>query len=135
YLALQAFFATRSRRAAPSSWRRPGRGGEPSRPLPSVDVIIPCYNEDPVTLAACLSSIGAQDYPGTISVYLADDGSPNWDELAVVFARFERRPGFHCVQLPANRGKRFAQAAAITSSAGDIVISVDSDTLLATEAV
>jgi N-acetylglucosaminyltransferase len=125
YLALQALFADRSRRAA-----RPA-----SRTLPSVDVIVPCYNEDPAVLAACLASIGAQDYAGTISVYMVDDGSPNWAELAVVYADFERRPGYRSVRLPANRGKRYAQVAAITGSDGDIVISVDSDTLLATDAV
>ncbi|MGY4412166.1 cellulose synthase/poly-beta-1,6-N-acetylglucosamine synthase-like glycosyltransferase [Bradyrhizobium sp. LB7.1] len=42
--------------------------------LPSVDVIVPCFNEDPRTLAACLKSLASQDYPGRLQLYVVDDG-------------------------------------------------------------
>jgi N-acetylglucosaminyltransferase len=126
YLALQAFFAGRS--------RRPAHHPAPER-TPSVDVVVPCYNEDPATLTACLDSIAAQDFTGTLTVYVADDGSPNRAVLEDVYADVARRHGFRVIRLPENQGKRYAQVEAITRSDGDIVISVDSDTLLAPDAV
>jgi N-acetylglucosaminyltransferase len=130
YLALQGFFAHRG-------WRARARPGAPAAagPAPSVDVVVPCYNEQPETLAACLASIAAQDYPGSLTVHVVDDGSPNRAELDVVYADAARRHGFRILPLGANRGKRYAQAAAITSSRGDIVVGVDSDTMLAPDAV
>jgi N-acetylglucosaminyltransferase len=122
YLALQALFARRGRTAPP-----------PPARLPSVDVVIPCYNEKPETLAACLAAIAAQDYPGDLAVHVVDDGSPNRADLEPVYARHEG--AFRVVRLPDNRGKRYAQAEAVTSSDGEIVVSVDSDTMLAPDAI
>nr|CAB56055.1 nodC [Mesorhizobium sp. 7653R] len=51
---------------------------------PSVDVIIPCYNENPRTLAACLASVATQEYAGDLHVYVVDDGSGNRDTLVPV---------------------------------------------------
>jgi N-acetylglucosaminyltransferase len=127
YLVLQATFAQRTRRAharAAASTLRP-----------SVDVIVPCFNEEPATLAACLASIAAQDYTGAIAVHVVDDGSPNRSELDPVYADFRRRYGYRIVKLPSNLGKRYAQATAITSSRADIVIGVDSDTMLAADGI
>jgi N-acetylglucosaminyltransferase len=131
YLAVQAYFARRSRRPTAGA----SRPADPSRERPSVDVVVPCYNEEPATLAACLAAIAAQDYAGVVSVHVADDGSPNRADLEEVYADFEQRHGFCTVRLPSNQGKRFAQVEAITSSHGDIVISVDSDTMLAPDAI
>lgn len=125
YLAVQGHFAARSRRLE----HHPAPPG-----TPSVDIVVPCYNEDPATLAACLASIAAQDYTA-VTVHVADDGSPNRAQLEPVYADAERRHGFRILRLEANQGKRYAQVAAVTTATGDIVISVDSDTLLAPDAV
>ncbi|MEE4545586.1 glycosyltransferase family 2 protein [Streptomyces sp. V4-01] len=126
HLTCQILFAERARRRrpAPDPGHRPG-----------VDVVVPCHNEDPDVLAACLASIAAQDYAGDVQVHVVDDGSPNRATLDPVYARFTALPGFRLIAFPDNRGKRQAQAAAVTDSAADIVITVDSDTVIAPDGV
>ncbi|MET3597608.1 N-acetylglucosaminyltransferase [Mesorhizobium shonense] len=102
---------------------------------PSVDVIIPCYNEDPRTLFECLTSIANQDYAGKLRVYVVDDGSGNRDAVRPVHQSFAGHPNFIFILLPKNAGKRKAQIAAIRRSSGDLVLNVDSDTMLASDVV
>ncbi|MCH4561225.1 MULTISPECIES: chitooligosaccharide synthase NodC [Mesorhizobium] len=102
---------------------------------PSVDVIIPCYNENPRTLAACLASVATQEYAGDLHVYVVDDGSGNRDTLVPVHHAYVDDPRFTFIQLGKNVGKRKAQIAAIRISSGDFVLSVDSDTTLEPEVV
>lgn len=104
-------------------------------PMPPVDLIVPCFNELPLTLAACLQSLAAQDYSGSLTVWLVDDGSANRDAVREVYARFAGRGDFHLIALDRNVGKRHAQAAAISLSSGELVIGVDSDTVLDPAAV
>ncbi|BCM17552.1 chitooligosaccharide synthase NodC [Mesorhizobium sp. J8] len=102
---------------------------------PSVDVIVPCYNEDPRTLFACLTSIANQEYTGRLRVYVVDDGSGNRDAVTPVHQTFASDPRFNFILLPKNAGKRKAQIAAIRRSSGDLVLNVDSDTMLASDVV
>ncbi|RAZ85619.1 chitooligosaccharide synthase NodC [Mesorhizobium hawassense] len=102
---------------------------------PSVDVIVPCYNEDPLTLSACLASIANQEYAGQLRVYVVDDGSGNRDAVAPVHSTYARDPRFNFILLRENVGKRKAQIAAIRRSSGDLVLNVDSDTTLASDVV
>ncbi|MBB4189080.1 N-acetylglucosaminyltransferase [Sinorhizobium terangae] len=104
-------------------------------PPPSVDVIVPCYNEDPSTLSECLASIANQDYAGKLRVYVVDDGSANREKLAPVHHTYVGDPRFNFVLLRENVGKRKAQIAAIRRSSGDLVLNVDSDTTLASDVV
>jgi N-acetylglucosaminyltransferase len=126
YLTLQTVFAERARRRDALS---------EASGLPTVDVVIPCYHEEPAGLAACLDSIARQDYAGEIRAHVVDDGSPNRAELAAVYREFSRHKGNRVILLPANLGKRHAQAQAIVDSDGDVVISVDSDTEIAPDGV
>ncbi|WP_271585735.1 chitooligosaccharide synthase NodC [Bradyrhizobium sp. CCBAU 53415] len=103
--------------------------------LPSVDVIVPCFNEDPNTLAECLESLASQDYAGKLQVYVVDDGSANRDVIAPVHKIYANDPRFSIILLASNVGKRKAQIAAIRSSSGDLVLNVDSDTILAADVV
>ncbi|MGY3346942.1 MULTISPECIES: chitooligosaccharide synthase NodC [unclassified Bradyrhizobium] len=103
--------------------------------LPTVDVIVPCFNEDPNTLAECLDSIACQDYAGKMQVYVVDDGSANRDAVGPVHQMYANDPRFSIILLPSNVGKRKAQIAAIRSSSGDLVLNVDSDTILAADVV
>jgi N-acetylglucosaminyltransferase len=127
YLAVQASFARRT-------WLAHARAVA-STLTPSVDVVVPCFNEEPAMLRACLESIAAQDYTGHITVHVVDDGSPNRAELDAVYEEYRRRFGYRIVKLPANRGKRYAQAEVITSSYADIVVGVDSDTMIAPDGI
>ncbi|WP_375784754.1 chitooligosaccharide synthase NodC [Bradyrhizobium sp. Pha-3] len=103
--------------------------------LPSVDVIVPCFNEDPNTLFECLESIASQDYAGKLQVYVVDDGSANRDIVGPVHDIYANDPRFSITLLAKNVGKRKAQIAAIRSSSGDLVLNVDSDTILAADVV
>lgn len=127
YLVLQVSFAERAR-------RRPGPALADAQ-LPSVDIVVPCYNEKPQTLAACLESLARQDYPGAMTVYVVDDGSPNRSTLMPVYDTYRQRFAFRILLPPQNQGKRHAQALAIQSADGDIVVNVDSDTMIAPEGV
>ncbi|GLR46189.1 chitooligosaccharide synthase NodC [Mesorhizobium amorphae] len=102
---------------------------------PSVDVIVPCYNENPLALSACLASIANQEYVGTLQVYVVDDGSANREAVAPVHQTYARDPRFNFILLPQNGGKRKAQIAAIRGSSGDLVLNVDSDTIIASDVV
>ncbi len=102
---------------------RPGR-----RALPSVDVIIPIWNEDSKLLEACCESLLVQDYP--INVFLVDDCSRNLDALQPLYDRYEQRPGWTVITLEQHVGKRQAQDAAYRKGTGEFVLTIDSDTVV-----
>jgi N-acetylglucosaminyltransferase len=127
---LERVYALRSRRQrrvapdpapGPASW-------------PAVDVVIPCFNEDPPLLEACCRSVAAQDYPGLMHVWLVDDGSGNRDSLLAVYERWDAR-GWSVRLLDTNTGKRAAQDEAVRRGNGELVVLMDSDTVLAPDAV
>jgi N-acetylglucosaminyltransferase len=101
---------------------------------PAVDVVIPCFNEDPSLLEACCRSVAAQDYPGTMRVWLVDDGSRNQPALLVVYERWRER-GWDIRLLDKNIGKRDAQDEAVRCATGELLVLMDSDTVLAPDAI
>ncbi|MPR13416.1 chitooligosaccharide synthase NodC [Microvirga tunisiensis] len=103
--------------------------------LPSVDVIVPCFNEDPRTLSECLASLAQQEYAGELRVYVVDDGSGNRDAVSPVHATYAHDPRFNFILLRENVGKRKAQISAIRRSSGDLVLNVDSDTTIASDVI
>lgn len=102
---------------------------------PTVDVLVPAYNEDPENLQACFESLARQRYPGDVAVYVVDDGSPNVDECRDVFAYWSQHPGWQVLLAPDNRGKRHVQDLAYRQGNGELVLTMDSDTQLAPDAV
>ena len=131
HFGLQVFFAHRSYRRALAE--RGARG--PLLRLPDVDVVITSYNEDPASLRACLESLLAQDYRGTLRAYVVDDCSRNRAELMPVYAEFGRVPGWSVLLPDRNRGKRLAQDAAFHHCTGELLVTVDSDTIVDPDAV
>ncbi|MDK1494675.1 chitooligosaccharide synthase NodC [Sinorhizobium sp. 7-81] len=129
YKGMQAIYAL------PTNVSSAPAGAAASDVLPSVDVIVPSYNEDPRTLCACLASIGDQDYIGELRIYVVDDGSANRDAVLSVQSHYAHNPTFQFILLPKNVGKRKAQIAAIRRSSGDLVLNVDSDTTIAPDVV
>jgi N-acetylglucosaminyltransferase len=99
---------------------------------PTVDVIVPCYNEDPRILDACCAALEAQRwyYPGRVNVWLVDDGSPTIADLEPVYRKFAPLPGWQVVRNPRNLGKRRAQDSVFHRGDGRYVVTVDSDTVL-----
>src|SRR5437763_376523 len=129
HFGLQVFFAHRSYRRALAT-----RGARSSR-LPDVDVVITSYNEDPASLRACLDSLLAQDYRGAVRVYVVDDCSKNRTQLMPVYAEFDLMPGWSVLLPERNRGKRMAQDAAFRHCQGELLVTVDSDTIVDPDAV
>jgi N-acetylglucosaminyltransferase len=118
--------------------RRQRRAGPDPVPVPvgwpAVDVVIPCFNEDPALLEACCRSVADQDYQGRMRVWLVDDGSGNSDALVAVYERWADK-GWSVRLLDGNTGKRAAQDEAVRRGSGELVVLMDSDTVLASDAV
>ncbi|CDZ64832.1 chitooligosaccharide synthase NodC [Neorhizobium galegae] len=129
YKSMQAFYARKASGSQPRS-----KDIDPAA-LPSVDIIVPCFNEDPAILSACLSSLAGQDYGGKLRIYMVDDGSCNREAILPVHDFYTSDPRFEFLLLSKNFGKRKAQIAAIERSCGDLILNVDSDTSIASDVV
>jgi cellulose synthase/poly-beta-1,6-N-acetylglucosamine synthase-like glycosyltransferase len=132
HLLAQTFFADRTFRR---SRRLAALADTDDGHLPSVAVLVPCYNEHPEALARCLEALEAQTYEGELTVYLVDDGSTNRESLAPVHERFGAKPGWHVVLSDRNRGKRHAHDRGFRLSESDIVVTIDSDTQVAADGI
>jgi cellulose synthase/poly-beta-1,6-N-acetylglucosamine synthase-like glycosyltransferase len=127
YAVLQGRLASRH-----ASSSRPVREGR----WPSVDVVLPCYNEDAAVLADCCAALERQDYPGELRMFLVDDGSANRQGIeAAVYRRYRDRERWTVVQLERNQGKRVAQDAAVRRGRGELVVTMDSDTSIAPDGI
>jgi N-acetylglucosaminyltransferase len=124
-----ALRSRRQRRARPAAAAPAGPAG-----WPAVDVVIPCFNEDPSLLEACCRSVAGQDYPGAMRVWLVDDGSRNQPALLAVYERWRER-GWDIRLLDKNIGKRDAQDEAVRRATGELLVLMDSDTVLAPDAI
>jgi glycosyltransferase involved in cell wall biosynthesis len=95
--------------------------------LPTVSVIIPCFNQGRF-LAEALDSVRSQTLPAT-NVILVDDGST--DDTAAVAQRY---PEVKYVRQP-NRGLAAARNAGLARSSGDFIVFLDADDRLKPEAL
>ena len=100
---------------------------------PSVTVVVPAYNEGPALLHRCLLSINRQDYP-QIDVVVVDDGSHNVHEALPVHEEFGTGR-FRVILRADNTGKRNCQGVVFDEAESDIVVTIDSDTVLAPDAI
>lgn len=95
-----------------------------------VTVNVPVFNEDPVLLHGVLESLFTQTrLPGKVSV--VDDGSAvDYSELRDRWeANHDRRVELEWIRQ-ANGGKRTAQIATFDRDSSDILVTIDSDTML-----
>jgi len=134
FLLLAKLGASLTNRPAPDT----AAAREATARLSSV-LVVPLYNEDPVMLTRCLRSLLEQTHPPT-AVVVVDDGSRTLDahDVAVAFAAQMFAAGVdytvHCFET--NRGKRAALAHGFGLHPNvDLVFGVDSDTLLAPQAL
>ncbi len=99
--------------------------------LPTISVVVPTYNESHKELKECLFSIGKQNYP-KFDVYVVDDGTENnWSEIvSKEFKKNFPKIPIYYHKLPNNQGKRFAQKWAFDKINTEIVVTIDSDTVL-----
>jgi cellulose synthase/poly-beta-1,6-N-acetylglucosamine synthase-like glycosyltransferase/spore germination protein YaaH/peptidoglycan/xylan/chitin deacetylase (PgdA/CDA1 family) len=98
---------------------------------PEVTVMIPAYNEESVIVDTVRSAL-ASIYP-KLEILVIDDGST--DRTAeLVRANFGRDPRVRLLLQP-NRGKPAALNHALSEAAGEIVVSIDADTIVDPETV
>lgn len=135
HLALQVGAAARFARRARWAHERALEATANRRSWPSVDVVVPIYNEHPDDLARCCASLAAASYPGQLRVFLVDDGSPNRSDVLPVLERYGALPGWRVVLPERNAGKRHAQDAALGLGTGELVLTIDSDTQIEREAI
>lgn len=97
---------------------------------PSVAIVIPCYQEDPVLFKRCVKSALGVKYAGKFHVFAVDDGSR--DKGAFKLAAKLKSEFLTLIELPENVGKRKAQKNAFDKIGNDydIIVTLDSDTVL-----
>ncbi len=95
--------------------------------LPTCSVIIPAYNESEQVLKS-LRSVAASDYPAEkMQIIAVDDGSKDDTWQWMQKAAEELKGRVELVRQPKNSGKRRALYAGLKKSAGEILITIDSD--------
>lgn len=101
--------------------------------IPSLAIVIPCYNEEemlPKTLATMLSLRDGMIARGKINneskIYLVDDGSKDktWEILSREAAQ---NPALVGVKLSRNKGHQNALYAGLCTTTEDITVSIDAD--------
>jgi glycosyltransferase involved in cell wall biosynthesis len=103
------------------------------QPIPSLAIVIPCYNEEemlPKTLATMLALREGMISRGKITtdskIYLVDDGSKDktWQILA---AEAANNPALVAIKLSRNKGHQNALYAGLCTTTEDITVSIDAD--------
>ncbi|KAK2046787.1 hypothetical protein LZ31DRAFT_431318, partial [Colletotrichum somersetense] len=108
--------------------------------LPSIDVIIPAYNESEFVRNS-ISSVVSSDYPkDKMHIIVVDDGSADdtWSHVQHATQEALRlEPLLRCttIQHETNRGKRQAMATAFAAASNEVVVTLDSDTILEKQAI
>ncbi|GGG43360.1 hypothetical protein GCM10011374_02160 [Kocuria dechangensis] len=123
YVVLAVIGARRQKRR---QWRE-----VPDDELPLVSVVLPVFNEEPV-VGRTLAALRASDYPN-LEVIAVDDGSTDWTlQIMEDFAR--EWPRLRVISQP-NGGKSVASNHGIMAARGEIVVTLDGDTLFEPQTV
>jgi hyaluronan synthase len=97
---------------------------------PLLTVIIPAYNEGPM-VEKTIDSVASANYPhGRLEIFVIDDGSRDttWDYITRAAAR---HPGLvTTLRFPENRGKRAALSAGFRRARGEVLVTIDSDSII-----
>lgn len=97
---------------------------------PAITVVIPAYNEGAM-VAKTIDSVASARYPhARLEIVAIDDGSRD-DTWAHIEAAARRHPGrVQTLRFPVNRGKRAALAEGFRRARGEIVVTIDSDSVV-----
>jgi hyaluronan synthase len=97
---------------------------------PALTVIIPAYNEGAM-VEKTIDSVAAADYPqGRLEIFVVDDGSRDdtWDYIS---RAAQRHPGLvTAIRFPENRGKRAALSTGFRRARGEVLVTIDSDSII-----
>jgi hyaluronan synthase len=93
-------------------------------------VIVPAYNEGRQVLHT-LRSILNSDYPAEkLQIIAVDDGSADDTWIWMQMAEKESDGRIKTIRLPKNQGKRTALWAGFMTSTGDVLVTIDSDSIV-----
>ncbi len=111
--------------------RRAG-GRDDVHTLPTVAVVVPCWNEASTVAATC-DSLLALDYPKEkLEIILVDDGST--DATSEIMSRFALHPQVRIIRKE-NGGKHTALNAGIAVTAAEFIGCLDADSLVEPDAL
>ena len=100
--------------------------------LPSVAIVVPCFNEE-TTVAATIHSLLALDYPkNKLSIIAVNDGST--DDTCAVLAQFASDPRITILSKE-NGGKHSAMNLALTRTRAEYIGCLDADSFVASDAL
>lgn len=102
---------------------------------PSLTVIIPAYNEGAMVLQS-IDSAAKADYPhDRLEILVIDDGSKD-DTWRYISEAVARHPGLvTALRHEHNRGKREALALGFSRARGEILVTIDSDSVIERDAL
>lgn len=97
---------------------------------PRLTVVIPAYNEGAMVRRAIVSCAEA-DYPSDrLEIIVIDDGSRDDTWMHIKLAERQYPNLVSTVRFPENRGKRAALASGFRKASGEILVTVDSDSII-----
>lgn len=100
---------------------------------PSVSVVLPVYNEEPKIIESVIDYILKQKVDD-MELLVIDDGSPNREELiSKVYSRYENQKNVRIFLPEENRGKRMVQKIGFDAATKEVIVTIDSDTLMLDE--
>jgi len=107
----------------------------PDEQLPTVAVIVPAYNEG-ADVAKSIDSIARSDYPREkLQIIAIDDGSKD-DTWLHMEAAARRHPDVVCaIRMDKNGGKRQGLRVGFALAAGDVLVTMDSDSIVERQAL
>jgi cellulose synthase/poly-beta-1,6-N-acetylglucosamine synthase-like glycosyltransferase len=94
---------------------------------PSVTIVIPFYQEDTEVFQQCVASCLLQN---SYEIIVVDDGSKALTNYHFALSLTQQHPNLIVLRSEINMGKRHAQSLAFKQAKGDILVTVDSDTIL-----
>jgi hyaluronan synthase len=95
-----------------------------------LSIVIPAYNEGAMVRQAVEACVRAEYPQGRLEIIVVNDGSTDDTALHVERAHREWPELVQAIHLPANAGKRAALAAGFARATGDILVTVDSDSVI-----
>jgi len=103
----------------------------PLSSFPAISILVACYNEEE-NIVSTIYSILDQNYEGEIEIIVADDGSKDGSVKEI---KSHVLKNVTLIENSINRGKSAVLNEALKTAKHDIIITIDSDTILHTNAL
>jgi hyaluronan synthase len=102
---------------------------------PSLTVIIPAYNEGEMVMRSIESVVHASYPHERLEIFVVDDGSTD-DTWTYIRKAADRYAGcITTVRLPKNQGKRAALEVGFRRARGEVIVTIDSDSVIDADAL